>query len=120
NSPVLIFAGCHTGMPCACAQSFTGGAASSLPRPLGLSGWVTTATSSPSVLAASTSGTAKSGVPMKTMRAMRPSVLRQQHEVGEVGERVERGELRVQGAAERGRVERGQPVVRIQPALDGP
>ena len=69
NSPVFSFTGCHTGTPSDCASTFTGGATTSLPRPCGLSGWVTTATSSPSCWQAVTSGTENSGVPMKTIRA---------------------------------------------------
>src|SRR3954454_22024270 len=42
--------------------------ASAWPRPLGLSGWVTTAAPSPMSKRAAREGTANSGVPMKTMR----------------------------------------------------
>ena len=57
---------------CRRAFSFTGGGVSFFPRPLGLSGWVNTpATVSPRATSASREGTAKSGVPMKTMRISR-------------------------------------------------
>ena len=42
----LMRLGCSTGMPFSRAQNFTGEGTSSLLRPFGLSGWVTTAVTS--------------------------------------------------------------------------
>src|SRR3989337_4394975 len=65
NSSVLILAGCKTGILCFSARIFVGGGRISSPRPLGLSGWVTTATaSSLDSIRALREGTANSGVPM--------------------------------------------------------
>src|SRR5438132_1374372 len=64
--------GCSTGTSSASAASFTGGGtAVERERPCGLSGCVTTATTSkPSPSSASSGGTANSGVPKKTTRTL--------------------------------------------------
>jgi hypothetical protein len=78
KSVPLMRSGCHTGTPRACAATFTGGGCSCCPRPFGRSGCVTTATTSPRRKHASSDGTAKSGVPMKTSRGTRRPYTRSQ------------------------------------------
>ena len=61
-------AGWYTFISCAKANSLTGENASLFPLPLGLSVWVKTAAiSSPLSYSAFSDGTAKSGVPIKTI-----------------------------------------------------
>ncbi len=70
NSGARSFSGCNTGMPASRAATFTSLSRSFCPRPAGLSGAVTTATTLyPPSTRARSEGTANSGVPMKTMRS---------------------------------------------------
>ena len=64
NSSVLIFSGCSTGRLYSRAAAFTGDGWRLCPRPLGLSGWVTTAMISVFSCNTFKHGTAKSGVPI--------------------------------------------------------
>ena len=65
NSSSLAFSGCKTSIPSFTASSFTGENTSSLLLPFGLSGCVTTATTScPASTKALSVPTAKSGVPI--------------------------------------------------------
>ena len=67
-----IFSGWNTGIPASCAATFTGLGVSLLPRPFGRSGCVKTPTTlNPSLISALRLGTAKSGVPMKTILTVR-------------------------------------------------
>src|SRR5271165_2305511 len=67
----LIFSGWVTGKPRASAVRFTGDAVSSMPRPLGRSGWVATSfTRMPAHTSFSSVGTANSGVPQNTTSIM--------------------------------------------------
>ena len=67
----FIFCGWKTGTPFSAASTFTGGGVSTILRPCGLSGWVNT----PTTLWGLSSrvcrhGTAKSGVPINTIRSV--------------------------------------------------
>src|SRR5579885_3462955 len=68
-------------MPCCSATSFTGGGTTLLPRPLGRSGWQTTATTSKSgsFIRAFKVGTANSGVPKKMTRNVHLRLLQTHH-----------------------------------------
>src|SRR5450759_2709791 len=67
SSLVLILSGWRTGSPRSIAERFTGEAASSMPRPLARSGWVTTSfTLKPASTSFSSVGTANIGVPQNT------------------------------------------------------
>src|SRR5260221_2087451 len=68
NSALFLMApGCSTAMPRRSAASFTGETATSIPRPRGRSGCVTTSgTECPAETSFSNVGTAKRGVPQKT------------------------------------------------------
>ena len=69
SSSFLSVFGWKTGISCSSASVFTGGAVRICLRPCGLSGWVYTAqTSCPASMSACRLGTAKSGVPMNTIR----------------------------------------------------
>src|SRR5882672_7529154 len=69
------FSGCSTGRPRASAVCFTAERRGAWPRPAGRSGWVTTAaTWWPRSSRASSAGTAKGGVPMKTSLTRRASL----------------------------------------------
>ncbi len=73
SSSFLRVFGWKTGISCSSASVFTGGAVRICLRPCGLSGWVYTAqTSCPASMSACRLGTAKSGVPMNTIRIIRP------------------------------------------------
>jgi hypothetical protein len=65
------FSGCRTGIPSSRAIAFIGeGTSVERERPCGLSGCVTTATTSnPSPISARSGGVANSGVPQKTTRS---------------------------------------------------
>ena len=64
----LTLRGCSTSMPCSNAHTLTGGGVIFLPRPFGLSGCVTTPTTLTVSINFSRHGTAKSGVPINTVR----------------------------------------------------
>src|SRR5271169_5928148 len=67
SSLLLILSGWTMGSPSSSAARFTGDAASSMPRPLARSGWVTTSfTLKPAATSFSRVGTANVGVPQKT------------------------------------------------------
>ncbi len=69
NSGAFIFSGCRMGSRCWRASTLMGEGVKVCPRPFGRSGCVTTPTTwSSDRSKASSDGTAKSGVPMKTIR----------------------------------------------------
>src|SRR5208283_2133577 len=71
SSLFLIFSGWITGRSSARAVRFTGEAVSSIPRPLGRSGWVATSLMrNPAHTSFSSVGTANSGVPQNTRSIM--------------------------------------------------
>ena len=75
SSLFLILSGWLIGKPSCSARCFTGEGASSMPRPFGRSGWVTTRrTGKPASTSFSRVGTANAGVPQKTrVRKIRAS-----------------------------------------------
>src|SRR4051812_47114964 len=68
SSPVRADFGWITGSPSSSAATLTAGAVSWLPRPAGLSGWLTTSATSCAPASARRHGTANSGEPMNTTR----------------------------------------------------